>query len=41
MPDANRIAVASLGNESHENGAKHDHNSMQHEHAEMKPEEKP
>jgi MoCo/4Fe-4S cofactor protein with predicted Tat translocation signal len=35
MPDANRIAVASLGHESHENGAKHDHNSMQHEHAEM------
>lgn len=41
MPDARRIAVASLGHESRENGAKHDHNSMQHEHAEMKPEEKP
>ena len=42
MPDANRIAVASLGNESHANGAKHDHDSMRHhEHAEMKPEEKP
>jgi molybdopterin-containing oxidoreductase family iron-sulfur binding subunit len=34
MPDANRIAVASLGHESHENGAKHDHSAM-------KPEEKP
>ena len=33
MPDANRIAVASLGHESHENGAKHEHGS--------KPEEKP
>jgi len=34
MPDANRIAVASLGHESHDNGAKH-------EPAEVKPEEKP
>src|SRR5256714_2851518 len=38
MPDANRIAVASLGHESHENGAKP--NSMEHDHRTMKPEEK-
>jgi MoCo/4Fe-4S cofactor protein with predicted Tat translocation signal len=37
MPDAGRIAVASLGNESHENGEKPKHDSMQHEHAETKP----
>jgi MoCo/4Fe-4S cofactor protein with predicted Tat translocation signal len=41
MPDANRIAVASLGHESHENGAKHEHDSKQHDQAEVKPEEKP
>jgi MoCo/4Fe-4S cofactor protein with predicted Tat translocation signal len=40
MPDAGRIAVASLGHESHENGAKHD-SMPHHEHAETKPEEKP
>ena len=34
MPDANRIAVASLGHENHENGAKRDNSAM-------KPEEKP
>jgi molybdopterin-containing oxidoreductase family iron-sulfur binding subunit len=37
MPDAGRIAVASLGHESDENGAKPKHDSMQHEHAETKP----
>ncbi len=39
MPDAKRIAVASLGHESHENGAKHQPDSMQHDHSAMKPEE--
>jgi MoCo/4Fe-4S cofactor protein with predicted Tat translocation signal len=42
MPDAHRIAVASLGQEGHENGAKKRHDSMQHhDHGAMKPEEKP
>jgi MoCo/4Fe-4S cofactor protein with predicted Tat translocation signal len=41
MPDAHRIAVASLGHQSHEKGAKHEHGEMPHEHAEAKPEEKP
>jgi Fe-S-cluster-containing dehydrogenase component len=42
MPDANRIAVASLGNESREKGDKAKHDSMQHhDHAEMKPQTKP
>jgi molybdopterin-containing oxidoreductase family iron-sulfur binding subunit len=33
MPDAHRIAVASLGHESHENGAKPNHHQQPHEHA--------
>jgi MoCo/4Fe-4S cofactor protein with predicted Tat translocation signal len=33
MPDASRIAVASLGHESQENGAKPNHHQQPHEHA--------
>jgi hypothetical protein len=44
MPDAQRIAVASLGHENHENGAKHEpkdeHKVEQPEHATPAAEEK-
>ncbi len=41
MPDAGRIAVASLGHESHENGAKPQNAPTEHRHAEPKTEAKP
>jgi MoCo/4Fe-4S cofactor protein with predicted Tat translocation signal len=41
MPDANRIAVASLGHESHEGPDKAKHDFNQHDKGALNPEEKP